>query len=116
MSSKSNNKYAMLLGGSFIRHDLATESFTYEQSNCGDTVLMTDPYDGIGFYMGQIDVSKMRHGESLTVILKYETDVITLFYFDAYDPSSPHWGMHFPEGATVSGVVTIHNYDGELYV
>lgn len=105
----SGRKFAALMGSIFLRHDLDNDTFVYDTTKVGAQVLMEASSDA-GQYLSYIDLSAMENGDQITFILKYPC-LIDIFW----SPNTS-WGMTFPDGATVSGVVTIYNIDGELYV
>lgn len=96
----------------FERHNLGSDgsNFVFEDKYNGATVLMEEP-DGYGFYTYLIDLSAMKHGDVITVVLMRLTDLENGFY-----TGDMSWGMAYESGAVVSGVVTIKCYDGALYV
>lgn len=96
----------------FERYDLGSNGrdFVFEDKYNGATVLMEDP-GGDGFYSCVIDLSAMKHGDVITVVLIWFTDLEGAFY-----TGDMSWGMEYESGAAVNGVVTIKCYDGALYV
>lgn len=96
----------------FERHNLGSDGsdFVFEDKYNGATVLMEEP-DLLGFYSYQINLSAMKHGDVITVVLMWLTGFEGAFY-----TGDMSWGMQYESGATVSGVVTIKCYDGALYV
>lgn len=96
----------------FERHNLGSDgsNFVFEDKYNGATVLMEDP-GGDGGYSCVIDLSAMKHGDVITVVLIWLTELETGFY-----TGDLSWGMEYEGGAAVNGVVTIKCYDGALYV
>lgn len=95
----------------FERHNLGGNgsNFVFEDKYNGATVLMEE--GGDGYYTYQIDLSAMKHGDVITVVLMWLTDFESGFY-----TGDMSWGMEYESGAVVNGVVTIKCYDGALYV
>ena len=96
----------------FERHDLGADgsNFVFEDKYNGATVLMEEPY-GYGFYSYVIDLSAMKHGDVITVVL-----IWFIGFEGGFNTGDMSWGMEYEDGAAVNGVVTIKCYDGALYV
>lgn len=105
----SQRKFAALMMSKFERHDLDTSDFTYDITKNGSTVLFEDSTLG-DTYVKTVNLSAMQNGDQVALVFRKE------YKTEDFVTSPLAFGMAFPTGATVSGVVTVYCIDGELYV